>query len=162
MHTVYGLEDGSAVLQVGCEKGFLLHDFHNCYPQMKVCGTDISDYAIEHAMDDIKPNIQKAPFTDLPFEDNRFDLVVAIGVVYTLNLADAMKCLEEIQRVSRDHSFVTLAAYRTDEEKTLFEWWTVLGACLLHEEDWVKVLQHVGYTGDYKFTTARSLKLIRA
>ena len=147
-------------MQVGCEKGFLLHDFHQLYPGMKIRGTDISDYAIEHATESVKPFIQKAPFTELPFEDNEFDLVIAIGVVYTLNLADAIKCLKEIQRVSKGKSFITLAAYRTEEEKRLFEWWTLLGTTILHEEEWSEVLKHVGYKGDYKFTTARSLNLV--
>ncbi len=160
MYKEYGLQEDYAVLQVGCEKGFLLHDFHQLYPGMKVRGTDISDYAIEHAMEDVKLFIQKAPFTELPFEDNEFDLVIAIGVVYTLNLADAIKCLKEIQRVSKGKSFITLAAYRTEEEKSLFEWWTLLGTTILHEEEWSEVLRHVSYTGDYKFTTARSLNLV--
>jgi ubiquinone/menaquinone biosynthesis C-methylase UbiE len=161
MSKEYGLRQGSAVLQVGCEKGFLLHDFHQLDSSLKLRGTDISEYAIAQAMESVKPFIQRAPFTALPFANQAFDLVIAIGVVYTLNLADAMTCLREIQRVGKGRSFVTLAAYRTQAEKQLFEWWTVLGATLLHEREWVEVLSHVGYTGDYKFTTARSLALKR-
>jgi len=156
----YRLKADCAVLQVGCEKGFLLHDFRQLYPDMKIRGTDISDYAIEHALEDVKPFIQKASFTELPFEDNEFDLVIAIAVVYTMNLAGAIQCLKEIQRVSKGKSFVTLGAYRTEEEKRLLEWWTVLGTIILREDDWPVVLKHAGYTGDYKFTTARSLNLI--
>lgn len=162
MYDEYGLKDGASVLQVGCEKGFLIHDFHEIYPDLEVRGTDISQYAIDQSMESVKPFIENAPFTQLPFLDGQFDLVIAIGVVYTLNLADAIQCLKEIERVSKGSSFVTLAAYRTEEEKELFEWWTVLGATLLHEDEWVKVMEHAGYTGDYKFTTARSLKLIKA
>lgn len=161
MYNEYDLQEDSAILQIGCEKGFLLYDFRQLYPQMKMRGTDISNYAVESAMDDVKPFIQKTPFTSLPFEDDEFDLVLAIGVVYTMNLMDAMTCLKEIQRVGKGKSFITLGAYKTEEEKTLLEWWTVLGATLLYENDWIEVLKHVGYTGDYKFTTARSLNLIR-
>ncbi len=156
----YNLDNTSAFLHIGCEKGFLLHDLHTLYPQMKLCGTEISSYAKENAMSSIKPFIQYAPFTHLPFKDKEFDFVFAISVVYTLNLADAMQCLREIQRVSKGKSFVTLAAYRTEEELRLFRYWTVLGCTILHEDEWVEVLNHVGYTGDYKFQTARSLKLI--
>lgn len=156
----YGLSETSAVLQLGCEKGFLLHDFHQLYPQMKIRGTDISEYAIEQAMPSVKSFITKAPFPKLPFPDKEFDLVIAVGVVYTLNLADAIQCLKEIQRVGKGKSFITLAAYRTEEEFKLFRWWTVLGTTVLHEEEWVEVLKHVGYTGDYKFQTARSLNLL--
>lgn len=160
MSLEYGLTENSAVLQIGCEKGFLLHDLQQLYPQMKIRGTDISKYAIKEAMPLVKPLIKRAPFTKLPFKDQEFDLVLAIGVVYTLNLADAMQCLREIQRVGKGKSFITLAAYRTEEELNLFRWWTVLGTTVLHEDEWVQVLKHVGYTGDYKFQTARSLRLI--
>ena len=156
----YGLSENSAVLQIGCEKGFLLHDFHQLYPTMKIRGTDISEYALEQAMPSVKQFIQKVPFTKLPFSDKEFDLVLVIGVVYTLNLADALQCLREIQRVGKGKSFITLAAYRTEEEFQLFRWWTVLGTTVLHEDEWVEVLKHVGYTGDYKFQTARSLMLV--
>ena len=160
MFSEYGLGEGSAVLQVGCEKGFLLHDFLGQYPGIKVHGTEVSAYAITHSMESVKPFIQQAPFTQLPFSDDMFELVIAIGVVYTLTLADAIQALKEIERVCRGKSFVTLAAYRTEDEKKLLEWWTVLGVTLLHEDDWVRVLEHAGYTGDYKFTTARSLRLV--
>jgi len=156
----YGLGENSSILQLGCEKGFLLHDFHTLYPAMNIRGTEISDYVIENAMPSIKPFIKKSPFTKLPFKDKEFDFVIAIGVVYTLNLADAIKCLEEIQRVGKGKSFITLAAYRTEEEFRLFRYWTVLGTTILHQDEWRELLKHVGYTGDYKFATAKSLNLI--
>lgn len=156
----YGLDNTSTLLHIGCEKGFLLHDLHALYPKMKLCGTEISSYAMDNAMPSIKSFIKYGQFTQLPFKDKEFDFVFAISVVYTLNLADAMQCLREIQRVSKGRSFVTLAAYRNEEELRLFRYWTVLGCTILHEDEWVEVLKHVGYTGDYKFQTARSLKLI--
>ncbi len=160
MFKEYGLTEHCAVLQIGCEKGFLLHDFNQLYPNMKIRGTDISSYAIDNAMPSVKPFITKASFTRLPFNDQEFDLVIAIGVVYTMNLADAIECLKEIQRVGKGKSFITLAAYRTEEELKLFRWWTVLGTTVLHEDEWVEVLKHIGYTGDYKFQNAKSLKLV--
>jgi hypothetical protein len=159
MSEEYGLTRDSAVLHVNCEKGFLLHDCCRQLPGIKVRGVEISEYAIAHAMDAVKGYICQAPFTELPFEDDEFDIVIAIGAVYSLNLPDAILCLKEIQRVGRGKSFVTLAAYETEEDKRLFEWWTLLGTTLLHKDEWMRVLKHVGYSGDYKFTTARSLGL---
>jgi hypothetical protein len=156
----YALTDQSSVLQIGCDKGFLLNDFLQVYPGMRVAGTEISDYAIQNAMESVKPLIQKSPFTNLPFEDGKFDYVIAIGPVYTLNLADAIKCLKEIQRVGKGKSFITLGSYTNKEDFWLFKNWTVLGASLLHEDEWIEVLKHVGYTGDYKFTGKKSLNLI--
>ena len=156
----YGLGSHSAVLQVGCEKGFLLHDFHEKFSDMKIRGTDISEYAIENSMPSVKKYIQKAPFTDLPFKDHEFDFVIAIGVVYTLNLADAIKCIKEIQRVGKGRSFITLGAFRDGQGERLFRYWTLLGCTILHADNWVEVLKEAGYTGDYFFNTAEYLNLM--
>ena len=155
----YKLNQDSSVLVVGCEKGFILHDFHEKFPKMKVRGVDISKYAIENAMPSIKQYVQEAPFTKLPFKDHEFDFVIAIGVVYTLNLADAMKCLKEIQRVGKGKSFLTLGAYKDPVGERLFRYWTLLGSTILHVDDWKEVLQESGYTGDYFFSTAEYLNL---
>ena len=155
----YGLGATSAILQVNCEKGFLLHDFQQLFPGIKVRGTEISDYAIATAMPSVRPHIQQAPFTRLPFLDQEFDFVIAIGAVYALTLTDAIACLKEIQRVGKGKGFITVASYDTEEDKRLFEWWTLLGTTILRKEEWIEVLNHAGYTGDYKFTNAEALKL---
>ena len=160
MFKEYRLKKDSPVLQIGCEKGFLLHDFQALYPEIKIAGTEISDYAIQEAMPPVKPFIQKAPFAKLPFKDRMFDLVIAVGVVYTLTLSDAMECLREIERVGRGKSFVTLGAYNSEEERRLFHGWTLLGTTILHMEEWKEVLKEAGYTGDYWFCTSKTLRLI--
>ena len=45
----YGLKPGDKVLDVGCGKGFLLYDFTQLVPGIKVAGLDISQYAIKNA-----------------------------------------------------------------------------------------------------------------
>ncbi len=127
---------------------------------MKIHGTEISDYAVASAIPSVKPLIRKAPFTEIPFEEGEFNFVIAIGPVYSLNLTDAIQCLKEIQRVGKGKSFVTLGAYETEEDLRLFRYWTLLGSTILSKSDWIEVLQHAGYTGDYKFNTARSLRLV--
>jgi len=156
----YGLSGQSSVLQIGCEMGYLLHEFLQLHPSMNIRGTDLSDYAIQHALPSVKQNIQKAPYAVLPFEQGAFDFVIGLGVVYELNLADAIACLKEIQRVGMGKSFITLGAYKTQEDLMLLRYWSLLGTTLLREEEWVEVLNHVGYTGDYKFNTAESLGLV--
>ena len=162
MAKAYGLTNASAVLQINCEKGFLLHDFQQLFPGMQVRGVEISDYCLEQAMPSVRPWMVKAPFTRLPFADREFDLVIAIGVVYALTLAEAIVSLKEIQRVGKGKSFITLASYDTPEDKQLFEWWTLLGTLLLRRDEWVEVLEHAGYTGDYTFADAKTLKLVEA
>ncbi len=155
----YGLNERSSVLQIGCDKGFLLNDLRTLHPQMKVRGVEVSDYAIETAMPSVKPLIRKASFTEIPFEDHEFDCVIAIGPVYSLNLTDAIRCLKEIGRVGKGKGFITLGAYETEEDFRLFRYWTLLGCTILSKNDWIEVLRHVGYSGDYRFNTALSLNL---
>jgi hypothetical protein len=78
-----------------------------------------------------------------------------------LNLRGVMQTLREIQRVGRGQSFVTLGAYRTREGRELLEDWTLLGTTILHVDEWLEVFRACGYTGDYAFTTAESLHLVR-
>jgi len=160
MQDEYSLNEQSSVLQIGSDKGFLLYEFVKSCPAIGVKGVEISDYAIQHTMPSIKPFVKKGSFTALPFSDGEFDLIIAIGPVYSLNLSDAIKCLKEIQRVGKGKSFITLGAYETEEDYRLFRYWTLLGCTILSKRDWVEVLRHAGYTGDYKFNTAQSLKLI--
>ena len=160
MLTEYDLGQNSSVLQIGSDKGFLLHDFLELCPSLKVRGTEVSDYAITASMPTIQRFVSKSPFHELPFKDHEFDFVIAIGPVYSLNLSDAIKCLKEIERVGRGKSFITLGSYETEEDFRLFRYWTLLGSTILSKDDWIEVLKHTGYSGDYKFNTAVSLNLI--
>lgn len=155
----YNLPVGSFVLQVGAHKGFLLQELHKC--GMKVAGTEVSQYAINHAVF----RLHFAPFTKLPFDDRSFDFVIAASPVYTLNLSDAIKCIKEIQRVGRGKSFITLGAYEDENDfdgLRLMRYWLLLGATILTKADWRAVMEHAGYTGDYRFDTAKSLNLVEA
>ena len=41
----YGLAPSARVLDVGCAKGFMLHDFKLLMPDLQVAGVDVSEYA---------------------------------------------------------------------------------------------------------------------
>ncbi len=160
MYKEYNLNENSSVLQLGCEKGFLLSDFKTLYPSLNISGTEISQYAIDHSMENIKSNIIKVDnFSNINNADKSFDLVLAIGVVYCLTLADSIKTIKEIQRVSKGNSFITLGGYEDEESLKLFKMWSVLGSTILHVDEWREVLKHCGYTGDYAFVTGKTLKL---
>ena len=156
----YNLGNKSSFLQLGCEKGFLLYDLKNLLPEIEIFGLETSDYAINHSMSDVKKFIKKTNnYLQLNFEDNKFDFVMALGVVYTHNLSDVISCLKEIQRVSKGKSFITLASYKSKKGYWMFKQWTLLGTTILLENEWIEVLKHVDYTGDYFFTNANALKL---
>ena len=154
---VYRLKDNAKILQIGCDKGFLLQDIKEIFPKAKVRGIEVSDYAIQSA----DKKIKKGLFYDLPFKKNEFDFVIAIGPVYSLNLANAIKCLKEIKRVGKDKSFITLGSYESERDFRLFRYWTLLGSTILKKREWIEVLKHTKYNGDYKFNTAKSLSLVQ-
>ena len=151
----------SKFLQINCEKGFLVHDIKQLRTDVEVSGTETSDYAIANSMASTRDRIKKNEPYALSFPDSYFDFVIALGVVYTFTLNDAVRVLKEIGRVSNGNSFVTLAAYETEEEYFLFKDWTLLGALIYKREEWLEILTEAGYKGDYLFTNAKYLHLIR-
>ena len=58
------------VLDVGCAKGFFLHDLKIALPGINVKGIDISKYAIENCIETVKNDLLVASADNLPFEDN--------------------------------------------------------------------------------------------
>jgi len=145
----YQLPDTASLLDVGCAKGFMLHDFKELMPKLTIAGLDISEYAIEQAMETVRPFVQVGNAKDLPYEDNSFDLVTAINTVHNLPLEQCKQALREIERVSRKHSFVQLDAYRTQEEKERLERWVLTCKTYMHVDEWKEIFSEIGYTGDY-------------
>ena len=157
----YKLNNNSSFLQLGCEKGFLLKDIKTKYKDMRVEGLETSNYAIINSMPDIKKNIKYCDnYTKLNYSDKEFDFIIALGIVYTHSIQDAIKCLKEIQRVGKGKSFITLASYEKKDDFWLFKQWSLLGTTILRKEEWLDLLKHVNYSGDYFFTNANLLNLI--
>ncbi len=157
----YGLSESSSVLDLGCKKGFFLHDLKQALPGIRVRGIENHPYPLQEAMETVRDDLVLAPYQDLPFDDHEFDFVMGFAAIYMLNLRDIMSCLREIQRVGKGQAYITVGAYRTKEERDLFLEWTLLGCTVLHVDEWLEVFRETGYTGDYYFTTASSLGLVR-
>ena len=145
----FSLTSSSSLLDVGCAKGFMLHDLVELIPGISVSGVDVSNYAIEHAMEDVQLNVQVADAKNLPFADNSFDVVIAINTIHNLEREDCAKALREIERVSRKGSFITVDAYRDDEEKERMFAWNLTAKTIMSVDEWVAFFDEVGYTGDY-------------
>jgi len=145
----YQLAEDASLLDIGCAKGFMLHDFKELMPDLTIAGLDISEYAIAHAMESVKPFVRAGNARELPYDDNSFDLVTAINTVHNLPLEECKQALREIQRVSRKHSFVQLDAYRTQEEKERLERWVLTCKTYMHVDEWRNLFEQICYTGDY-------------
>jgi SAM-dependent methyltransferase len=152
----YQLAEDASVLDIGCAKGFMLHDFKELMPKLKIAGIDISEYAIENALETVKPFLQVGNAKKLPFEDKSFDLVICINTVHNLPLEECKQAIREIQRVSRKYAFITMDAWRNEKEHESMEKWNLTAQTYFHVDDWKKLFEEVGYTGDYYWFIAES------
>lgn len=145
----YGLTSESSILDVGSGKGFMLYDFMQLIPGIRVAGVDISEYAIANAKEEVKSFLQVANAKELPFEDKSFDLVISVTTVHNLDREDCKEALKEIERVSRKYKFITVDAYRDEEEKKRMDAWNLTALTYMHVDEWKKFFEEAGYTGDY-------------
>jgi SAM-dependent methyltransferase len=145
----YKLNSKSSVLDVGCGKGFMLYDFQQGVPGIHLKGIDISRYAIENALEPLKPHVQIADARKLPYPDRSFDLVISINTIHNLEKDELAKALLEIQRVSAKHCYITVDAYRNDEEKERMYDWNLTAKTIMHVDEWKKFFKEIGYIGDY-------------
>lgn len=145
----FDLKSGDSVLDVGCAKGFMLYDMQRLIPGLEVAGIDISQYAIENGHEGVKPFLQVGDARELPFEDNSFDAVISITTVHNFDRPECIMSLKEIERVSRRGAFITVDAYRNDEEKERMYAWNLTAKTILHVDEWRELFDEAGYTGDY-------------
>jgi hypothetical protein len=136
-----------------------MKDFTCLLPKCEIWGVEDHQYPIKNAEKNIKSKIVFSNYYKVPFKDKYFDFTIAFSSIYKYNFGDLIKTVIEINRVSKK-SLITVAAYSNDNEKKLFENWTLLGTTILHKKDWIKLFKLLKYKGDYYFTTAKSLGLV--
>lgn len=149
--THYELKAGDRVLDVGCGKAFLLYDLSAVVPGLEVRGVDISQYAIDHAKEEVRPQLRVASAGELPFADQSFDLVISINTLHNLYCYDLDKALREIERVGRRSKYVVVESYRNEEEKTNLLYWQLTCECFYTPLEWQWWFDRCGYTGDHSF-----------
>ena len=145
----YNLNDESKILDVGCAKGFMLYDFYKLNPNLDLHGIDISKYAIDNSVPEIKNKLQVANATKLPYEDNFFDLVIAINTIHNLDMDECEIALKEISRVSKKNAFITVDAFNNEDEKKRMYTWNLTAKTILSTKDWKKFFSDSKYNGDY-------------
>ena len=145
----YRLADDAGVLDVGCGKGFMLHDFKELMPELTIAGIDISEYTIENAIEPVAEYLWAGNARELPYEDDSFDLVISINTIHNLPREECRQALREIERVSRAHSFIVNDAWRNEDEHQRMLAWNLTALTYMHVDDWVEFFEEAGYTGDY-------------
>jgi len=145
----FNLTSESKVLDVGCAKGFMLFDFTELIPGIDVQGIDISEYAIQNGKPEVQSKLTVGNAIHLPYEDNSFDIVFSINTVHNLERKECAIALQEIMRVSKGKAFITVDAYRNDEEKERMFAWNLTAKTIMHVDEWKAFFKEIGYTGDY-------------
>ena len=145
----WGLTSDSSVLDVGCAKGFMMYDFAELIPGITVKGIDVSEYAVKNSIEDMRPHVDVADAKSLPYEDKSFDYVISVTTIHNLERAELVQSLREIERVARLGSFITVDAYRNDEEKERMLAWNLTAKTVLHVDEWKELFKEAGYSGDY-------------
>lgn len=105
------------VLECACGTGLLT------LPMAQICkeivATDYSDGMLKQTQKKIAgyPNVtvQKASILDIPFEDNKFDVVVAANVIHLLD--EPEKALAEMKRVCKPGGKLIIPTYINKENK---------------------------------------------
>ena len=147
----YHLKSEDSILDVGCGKGFLLYEFTQVVPGVRVAGLDISPYAIDHAKEEVKPYLQVGNAIALPYEDKTFDFVVSVTTLHNLYNYDLRKALQEIQRVGKDKKHVIVESYRNEREKVNLLYWQLTCRSFYAPLEWEWFMKESGYFGDYSY-----------
>jgi SAM-dependent methyltransferase len=150
----WGLQPGARILDVGCAKGFLLHDFRAVLPAVEPFGLDISAYAIEHAMEDVRRRIVRGTAAHLPFADASFDAVICINTIHNLPRDLCVNAVREIERVKRPggHGYIQVDSWLTEEQRIDFERWQLTALTYSGPDGWKALFAEAGYTGDFYWT----------
>ena len=145
----YHLDDNSKILDIGCAKGYMMHDLSLLIPGAEIKGVDVSNYAKENAIESMQDNIVVANANNLPFPDDYFDLVIAINTLHNLPLIDCKQAFREINRVTKNNSFVMNDAWRDAKGKQSMLKWNLTALTYMSCDDWEELFKEVDYKGDY-------------
>jgi len=117
------IKDDIKILDIGCGNGEFIHELlkikkiNNC----NVYGLDFNEKSINYANKNFKGNyIVHDIKKKLPYQNNEFDLVICVGVLFYLNNEEQLKfVLNEIRRVSKKTSTLFLGSCMDEEKKEL-------------------------------------------
>ncbi len=148
----FGLRAGHKVLDVGCAKGFLVKDLMLVCPGLEAYGVDVSEYALMNCEPEVVGRLHLGSGDKLPFPDNSFECVLSLNTIHNFPRDRAIVAMREIQRLSDGRAFVQVDSYRTAEQKEVFESWVLTAEFHDYPDQWVRLFEEAGYTGDYYWT----------
>ena len=154
----FDLKAGMRVLDVGCAKGFPCQG-----PDDRVSrARGLRSRYLLLCADALRPGHGRPAASrnngTFAVSGPSFDAVISINTVHNLDRQGCTRALQEMVRVVRDPAkcFVQVDAYRSEEEKALFESWCLTAETYLRPAEWVALFQQAGYSGDYYWTILES------
>lgn len=139
------LEEGSRILEVGCGNGWFLRWMSSRHG-VRGIGVDISPAAVNlaSAQDQSGNAFYAAEVTQLPFEDDTFDLACSFDVIEHLTHQHKRDALQEMVRVVKPGGYLFLYTLHTDDKYTDF-WFKRTWARLRGGEEAVCQRERIGY-----------------
>lgn len=148
----YGLKPGDRILDIGCGKGYLLHEFTQAVPGVEVFGVDVSAYGLADGKAEVRSRLAMADARSLPFPDNSFDFVISLGTFHNLPVKGVFSALAEAERVGRgDRKYFMVESFRNEREKANLLYWQLTCQSFHDPEGWAWIAEQVGYRGDHGF-----------
>lgn len=146
----YQLTPGMSVLEIGCAKGFVLHEFHK--RGMTVSGIDLSLYAVENAMEGVRPHIINGSCESLPWPDDSFDFVYSKETLPHLTEVQLSMAIAEAQRVCRSgHIFFEIQVSNHERGRELIKAWDETHLTIRSTDWWRHFLSDLDFKGQVNF-----------
>ena len=96
MDSYYSKGKDLSILDVGCGPGYLTRQYTE---YGEVTGLEMADIAIEFCAKNGVLNVKKGSISGMPFDDNQFDLVSALDILYHREVKNDEDAIKELYRV---------------------------------------------------------------
>ena len=140
--SLFSLTQGSSILEIGCAKGFLVHQFRLL--GMNAFGIDQSAYAIANAPGDVRPflrelNVENSSFADV-FQDIHYDLIISKDVFPHFDLDFLVEFLCCCASQSK-HQYYEIHTFTDPSDRDLYCAWDPTQKIIMNSHEWRSFFQ---------------------